>query len=60
MMHLFRMQMKIKTLYLEEKSNLRLCLHSRDFIPGTGIADNIVKYVFYHLISSIHTGVCMN
>lgn len=31
--------------FLEEKSNLRLCLHSRDFIPGTDIADNIVNAI---------------
>ncbi|XP_048737280.2 toll-like receptor 4 [Ostrea edulis] len=26
---------------LERNSNLRVCFHSRDFIPGTAIADNI-------------------
>ncbi|XP_056020441.1 toll-like receptor 4 [Ostrea edulis] len=26
---------------LERKSNLKVCFHSRDFIPGTAIADNI-------------------
>lgn len=31
--------------YLEEECNLRLCIHHRDFIPGTGIADNITNAI---------------
>ncbi|XP_061165648.1 toll-like receptor 4 [Saccostrea echinata] len=30
---------------LEEEFNLRLCIHHRDFIPGTGIADNITNAI---------------
>ncbi|XP_062597980.1 toll-like receptor 4 [Saccostrea cucullata] len=32
---------------LEEEFNLRLCIHHRDFIPGTGIADNITNAIHY-------------
>ncbi|XP_061168842.1 toll-like receptor 4 [Saccostrea echinata] len=31
--------------YLEKEKHLRLCLHSRDFIPGTDIADNIANAI---------------
>ncbi|XP_062573900.1 toll-like receptor 4 [Saccostrea cucullata] len=30
---------------LEEEFNLKLCIHHRDFIPGTGIADNITNAI---------------
>ncbi|XP_061165533.1 toll-like receptor 4 [Saccostrea echinata] len=32
---------------LEKEFNLRLCIHHRDFIPGTGIADNITNAIHY-------------
>lgn len=32
---------------LEEDHNLKLCIHHRDFIPGTGIADNITNAIHY-------------
>ncbi|XP_062591435.1 toll-like receptor 4 [Saccostrea cucullata] len=31
--------------FLEDQSNLRLCIHHRDFIPGTGIEDNITNAI---------------
>ncbi|XP_062604457.1 toll-like receptor 4 [Saccostrea cucullata] len=31
--------------FLEDKSDLRLCIHHRDFIPGTGIEDNITNAI---------------
>ncbi|XP_061165593.1 toll-like receptor 4 [Saccostrea echinata] len=31
--------------FLEDKSSLRLCIHHRDFIPGTGIEDNITNAI---------------
>ncbi|XP_061165590.1 toll-like receptor 4 [Saccostrea echinata] len=31
--------------HLEKEFNLRLCIHHRDFIPGTGIADNITNAI---------------
>ncbi|XP_061179490.1 toll-like receptor 4 [Saccostrea echinata] len=31
--------------HLEETFRLRLCLHQRDFIPGTDIADNIINAI---------------
>ncbi|XP_062597085.1 toll-like receptor 4 [Saccostrea cucullata] len=31
--------------YLEENFKLRLCIHHRDFIPGTDIADNITNAI---------------
>nr|XP_022305229.1 toll-like receptor 2 [Crassostrea virginica] len=32
---------------LEKEHNLKLCIHHRDFIPGTGIADNITNAIHY-------------
>ncbi|XP_061165526.1 toll-like receptor 4 [Saccostrea echinata] len=32
---------------LEVEFNLRLCIHHRDFIPGTGIADNITNAIHH-------------
>ncbi|XP_062581974.1 toll-like receptor 4 [Saccostrea cucullata] len=32
---------------LEKEFNLRLCIHHRDFIPGTGIADNITNAIHH-------------
>jgi hypothetical protein len=31
--------------FLEKENNLNLCLHSRDFIPGTNIADNVANAI---------------
>nr|XP_022308408.1 toll-like receptor 2 [Crassostrea virginica] len=31
--------------YLEKHNGLSLCIHNRDFIPGTGIADNITNAI---------------
>ncbi|XP_061190210.1 toll-like receptor 4 [Saccostrea echinata] len=31
--------------FLEENFNLRLCIHQRDFIPGTSIIDNITNAI---------------
>ncbi|XP_062591440.1 toll-like receptor 4 [Saccostrea cucullata] len=31
--------------FLEDQTNLRLCIHHRDFIPGTGIEDNITNAI---------------
>lgn len=30
---------------LEEDHNLKLCIHHRDFMPGTGVADNITNAI---------------
>ncbi|XP_052693897.1 toll-like receptor 4 [Crassostrea angulata] len=30
---------------MEDNHNLKLCIHNRDFIPGTGIADNITNAI---------------
>nr|XP_022305213.1 toll-like receptor 2 [Crassostrea virginica]XP_022305214.1 toll-like receptor 2 [Crassostrea virginica]XP_022305215.1 toll-like receptor 2 [Crassostrea virginica] len=32
---------------LEKEHNLKLCIHHRDFIPGTGIADNITNAIHF-------------
>jgi hypothetical protein len=32
---------------LEEEYNLKLCIHHRDFIPGTAIDDNITNAIHY-------------
>lgn len=32
---------------LEKDHGLKLCIHHRDFIPGTGIADNITNAIHY-------------
>ncbi|XP_056021789.1 toll-like receptor 4 [Ostrea edulis] len=39
---------------LEKEYGLRLCIHHRDFIPGTGIADNITN-----AIHNSHRTVCL-
>ena len=33
--------------FLEKEHNLKLCIHHRDFIPGTRIADNITNAIHY-------------
>ncbi|XP_052071196.1 toll-like receptor 4 [Mytilus californianus] len=39
---------------LEEKGNLKLCLHHRDFVPGEDITDNII-----HAIESSRKTICI-